>query len=218
MKAKAQREDIQVRQGALNFMKRSTMQPELHSAFLAKVTQVYSDRMTCDILTPDGAPLQNIPVLTKGGLVDEEAYGEVCLPAIDDYVIVTYASYAQRHKVIIGTFLPYLVNEFTKDAVNSGSKQFTKVLFEEGMPLGYRRIFKTGTTVQIEEDGGIIIEVPSGTYIKVSETDSKILIEDQHGNIFTLDSSGVIIGDANGNDITMESGKVTINGNLEILQ
>lgn len=201
MKAKAQREDVQVRQGALNFINRTTMRGEAHTAFLAKVVQVYSDRMTCDIMTLDGASLRNIPILTKGGLVDGKVYGEVCLPAIDDYVIVSYASYGQRHKVIIGTILPYLVNEFTKDAVNSGSKQFTKLLLEADMPLGYRRIFKSGTTVQIEEDGGIIIETPSGTYFKISEADSEVVIEDQHGN-----------------NITMESGKVSINGNLEILQ
>jgi len=218
MKTKAQHEDIQVRQGALNFIKRTTMTGEAHTAFLAKVIQVYSDRMTCDIQTLDGAPLRNIPILTKGGLVDGEVYGEVCLPAIDDYVIVFYASYGQRHKVIIGTILPYLVNEFTKDAVNSGSKQFTKKLFDPDKPLEDRFIFKSGTTVQIEEDGGIIVETPSGTYFKISEADSKLIIEDQHGNISTWDSSGMLMEDTNGNDIAMVPGKVTINGNLEILQ
>ena len=218
MKSKAQREDIQVRQGALNFVKRTTMRGEAHAPFFAKVTQVYSDRMTCDIETLEGLEIKNVVILTKGGLVGDEPYGEVCLPAIDDYVVVAYASYGQRHKAVIGTILPYLVNEFTKDAVNSGSKQFTKKLFEEDKPLGYKRIFKSGTTVELEEDGGIIVETPSGTYIKISETDSEVIIEDQHGNIFTLDSSGVVVEDTNGNNITMESGKVTINGNLEVLQ
>jgi len=234
---RAQKEDIQVRQSALNFVKKSVTGGEAHAPFIAKVIQVHSDRMTCDIKTLDGATLANIPILTKGGLVDGEVYGEMCLPAIDDYVIVGYASYGQRHKAILGTILPYLVNEFTKDAVNSGSKQFTKKLFEADKPLEYRRIFKSGTTVQIEEDGGVIIEVPSGTYIHIDEANGKILIEDQHGNKTTLDadgviiedgestpnkitmsSSGIVIDDANGNDIAMESGKVTINGNLEVLQ
>ena len=107
-----QREDIQVRQGALNFVKRSITGGEIHAPFFAKVTQVHSDRMTCDIKTLDGATLANIPILTKGGLVDGEVYGEVCLPAIDDYVVVGFASYGQRHKVILGTIIPYLVNEF----------------------------------------------------------------------------------------------------------
>jgi hypothetical protein len=121
--------------------------------------------------------------------------------------------------------------------VNSESKQFTKKLLEADKPLEDRYIFKSGTTVQIEEDGGVIIEVPSGTYIHIDEANGKILIEDQHGNKTTLDtdgviiedgestpnkitmsSSGIVIDDANGNDIAMESGKVTINGNLEVLQ
>jgi len=217
---RAQKEDIQVRQSALNFVKKSVTGGEAHAPFIAKVIQVHSDRMTCDIKTLDGATLANIPILTKGGLVDGEVYGEVCLPAIDDYVIVGYASYGQRHKVILGTILPYLVNEFVKDAVNSGSKQFTKKLLEADKPLGYRRIFKSGTTVQIEEDGGVIIETPSGMYVHIDEANSKIIISDAQGtpNVVTLDSNGVLIEDTKGNDITMTTGKVTINGNLEILQ
>lgn len=201
MGMREQKEDIQVHQNALKFLKRSTVRGEAHAPFLAKVVQVYSDRLTCDIKTLEGIPLNNVPVVTKGGLVNGEVYGEVCLPAIDDQVLVGYGSYGQRHKVILGTILPYLVNEFLGDAVNSGAKAFTKTLFEADKPLTYRRIFKSGTTVQIEEDGGIIIEVPSGTYIKINEADSEIVIEDQHGN-----------------NITMDSASVTINGNLEVLR
>jgi len=215
---RAQKEDIQVRQGALNFVKKSITGGEAHTSFLAKVTQVYSDRMTCDVETLDGATVANVSILTKGGLVDGEVYGEMCLPALDDYVVVGFASYGQRHKAILGTILPYMLNEFIKDAVNSGSKQFTKKLFEADKPLEYRRIFKSGTTVQIEEDGGIIVETPSGTYIKISETDSELLVEDQHGNIITLDSTGVNLTDTDGNEISMETGKIVINSNLEVLQ
>ncbi len=218
MNWKAQREDIQVRQAALNFIKRSTMRDEVHSPFVAQVIQVYSDRMTCDIKAIGGNTIKNVTILAKGGLVNGKVYGEMCLPAKDDYVIVGFGSYGQRHKMILGTILPYLLNEFIKDGVNSGSKQFTKKLFEANKPLEYRRIFKSGTTVQIEEDGGIILETPSGTYIKISETDSKLLVEDQHGNIIILDSTGVNLTDTDGNEISMETGKVVINGNLEVLQ
>ncbi len=121
MKSRAQREDIQVRQGILNFVKRSS--ESMGSPFMAKIIQVYSDRMTCDIESIDGIPMNNVPILTKGGLVDGEAYGEIDLPALNDYVIVGFSSHGRGHKVIIGAIFPYLVNEFMKDAVNSGSKQ-----------------------------------------------------------------------------------------------
>jgi hypothetical protein len=201
MKAKAQREDIQVSQSAINFIKRSTMTGEEHSPFLAKVNQVYSDRMTCDIETLDGAAIANVPVITKGGLVNGEVYGEVCLPAVNDYVVIDYASYGQRHKVIRGTILPYLVNEFIKNAVNSSSKQFTKKLFVAGKPLEDRRIFKNGVTVEASEDGSVIVETPSGAYIRMDETAGEVHIVDSNGNSFD-----------------MVAGKVTINNNLEVLQ
>lgn len=213
---RAQKEDVQVKQGALNFVRRT--QGFMGNAMVAKVTNVYSDRMTCDIEMVDGGTLYNIPVLAKVGLKDGEVYGRMWLPAVDDYVIIMFGSGGNRFKVIVGTVSAYLTNEFVKDAVNSGSKQFTKKLLEEGKELHDILICKSGTTFEVEEDGTIIVEVPSGTYLKISEADSNIVIEDQHGNIFTLDSSGVIIEDANGNDITMASGKVTINGNLEVLQ
>lgn len=217
---RAQKRDIQVRQGALNYPNRSTMDPlsQLGHPFMAKVTAAYSDRMTCDLETFDKQRLPNVPVMTKGGLVDGEHYGEMDLPAVDDYVIVMFASYGTRHKVIVGTILPYLANEFLSDAVGSQNKQFTKTVLEADKPLEYRRILKSGTSVQVEEDGTITVETPTGRYIKVDEATPEIKIEDPDGNIITLDSSGVTIVDANGNDITMGASSVTINGNLEVLQ
>lgn len=218
MRSHSQREDIQVRQGVLNFTKRSTSRGETHVPFFAKVIQTYSDRMTCDIKSVDGALMNNVPIQTKGGLVDGKVYGEVDLPAVDDWVRVSFGSYGQKHKIITGTIFPYLVNEFIKDAVNSSGKAFTKKLFVADKPLGYKRVFKTGTSVEIEEDGGIIIETPSGTYIHIDETGEEVKIEDQHGNIYKMASTGVTIDDTNGNNITMGASSVTINGNLEVLQ
>jgi hypothetical protein len=215
-----QKRDVQVRQAASLFPRLSTMDPrtQITFPFLAKVTAAYSERMTCDLLTFDGQRLPNIPVMTKGGLVDGEHYGELDLPAIDDYVVVIHASYGTRHKVIIGTYIPYLANEYSKDAVNSSNKQFTKKLLEAEKPLEYRRILKSGTSVEVTEDGTITVETPTGRYIRIDEATPEIKVEDPDGNIITLDSSGVTIEDANGNDITMGSSSVTINGNLEVLQ
>lgn len=217
MKPRRQQRDVQVKQSPLEFIKNSTTQGETHTSFFAKVIQIYSDRMTCDIKTLDGAFIPNVPILTKGGLVDGEVYGEIDLPAVHDYVIVDFSSYGQRHKMVIGTIFPYLVNEFIKDAVNSSSKLFTKKLFVADKPLGYKRVFKTGTSVEIEEDGGIIIETPSGTYMRIDEANGEVKIEDQHGNIYKMASAGVTINDTNGNNITMGASSVTINGNLEVL-
>lgn len=191
-----QRRDVQVRQDALNFVR--SQSATMTAPFIARVTATYSHRMTCDIETSDGQQIPNVPVLTKGGLVAGEPYGEVCLPAVDDFVIVMHGSYGTRHKIIVGTIFPYLANPMLKDAVNSGSKQFTKKLFEENKPLTYRRIFPSGTTIEIDDDGNTTVELPNGTYVKID--------------------SGITIEDANGNEIVMGSSSVTINGNLEVLQ
>lgn len=215
-----QSRDVQVHQSAVSFPRRTTMDP-IHNAtvaFIARVLVAHSDRMTCDIETPDKQTLKNVPVMTKAGLVDGEHYGEMDLPAEDDYVIVISASYGANHEVIIGTFIPYLANEFGRDAVGSANKQFTLKVLEADVPLEYRRIFKAGVSVQIEEDGTITVEAPSGRYVKVDEANGAIHIEDPDGNAVELASSGISMTDANGNTVSMESGKVVINGNLEVLQ
>lgn len=209
-----QRRDVQVRQDALAFVRRGAHAVPT-APFIAQVVRTYSDRMTCDITTPDGQSLPNIPILTRGGLVDEEPYGEVCLPMADDYVIVMHVSYGARHKAIIGTILPYLANEMTKDAVESGGKQFTKKLFEANTPRSYRRVFPSGTSVEIDDDGYVTVELPNGTYIQI---DDEVEIEDQHGNVVVMGSSGITVEDTNGNEIEMGTTSVTINGNLEVLK
>ena len=204
--------DIQVRQDSAAFVSRQG--PTLTMPFIAQVIKTYPDRMTCDIKTTDGQTIKNVPVLTKGGLVDGKPYGEVSLPVIDDYVIVMYGSYGTRHKVIIGTFFPYLANELSKDVVNSDGKQFTKKLFD-GTPLGYRRILPSGTTLEIAENGDITIEHPNGTFITINDS---VTVTDQSANSIVMSSSGVTVSDTNGNTIEMGASSVTINGNLEVLQ
>jgi hypothetical protein len=195
------------------------MAPHDRSAFIAQVTKVYSQRMTCDLKTHDGQLLHNIPVMTSAGTIDGAPYGTVSLPANKDYVVVIYASYGTRHKVIVGTVIPYLAPEFGKAPVNSENKQFATTMLEENKPLEDKYIFKSGTSLLVEEDGTISIETPSGMFIHIDEANSKIIVSDAQGtpNVLTLSSTGILIEDKNGNDITMTSGKVTINGNLEVL-
>lgn len=199
-----QKRDVQVQQGAVQFSQQS-MVIENRSAFIAQVIETFSQRMTCNLKTVDGQILYNIPVMTHAGLIGGRPYGTVNLPAVKDYVVVLYASYGTRHKVIIGTIVPYLAQEFSKAPVNSDNKQFATAMLDSNKPLEYKRIFKSGTSILVEEDGTLSVETPSGAFIRLSESENKILIKD-----------------SNGNTITMESGesekKVVINGHLEVLQ
>ena len=173
-------------------------------SYFAEVEAVYSDRNTADIrVLTSGAKLKNVPVKTRGGLIDGEVYGELDLPDVGNIVNIQFLANRESMPFISGAILPYLYSKFQADQtpVDSSSKAFTLKLLEAGKEKHFRKIFKSGTTVEVEEDGTLIIETPSGTYIKIDEA-----------------SSGDVTIEANSNTFSMESGKVVINSNLEVLQ
>ena len=148
-------------------------------SYVATVMKVYSDRNTVDVRTAAGAVMKNVPVLTKGGLIDNEVFGEFELPAIDSKVIIDFVLSRESMPYVSGVVLPYLHNKFqaSQVPVNSSSKQFTKKLLEVGKDNTYRKIFPSGATLEVQEDGSIIWESPSGSFIQIKESDGKIIIE-----------------------------------------
>jgi hypothetical protein len=171
--------------------------------YVAKVIKVNSDRNTVDLKTSAGIVVRNVPVKTRAGLIEDEVYGELDLPEVGNSVIVSFLQNRESHPFVDGTVIPYLNSKYQSNQVpvNSSNKAYTLKLLETGMERVYRKIFKGGTTIEVQDDGTIIIETPSGAYIMMDEAAEEIIIED-----------------SNGNDISMITGKVTINGNLEILQ
>lgn len=213
-----QKRDIQVQQGAVQFPQQSTMANQFRSAFIAKVTEAFSQRMTCNLKTNDGQILHNVPVMTKAGLVDGKPYGTVSLPAIGDYVVVIYAAYGAMHKIILGTIVPYMAQEFSNRPINSDNKEYTTTMLESDKPLEDKTIFKSGTTVMVEENGTVCVETPKGSSIRMDEEGNKIVIDDLQGNTVSMTPSGIVVEDKNGNTITMASTKIVINGKLEVSQ
>lgn len=218
-----QTRDVQVRQDSV----RAARSPVHGSAsFIAQVVKTYSDRMTCDIKTPDGQALDNVPVLTRGGLVDGKPYGEVCLPAVEDYVIVLHATYGDRHKVIIGTVLPYGTKEFAAAPVNSDNKATATKLLEPDKAIDYRRVFKSGLSVLVEEDGTLTAETPDGTLIKISAADGAVTltatgtvtITDGEGSSIAISGGDITLTDSGGNTVAMSGSSVMINSNLEVMK
>ena len=188
---------------------------------LAEVLAVYSDRNTCDVKSlRTGGKHKDVPCLTKGGLIDEEVYGEIDLPAVGDRVILSFLEGRETLPMIVGFIFPFIHSKYSSGTpVNSSNKAHTLAFLEEDKPKTYKKIFKSGTTIEVQEDGSLIIETPGGNYFHIDEANGKIIIEDvTNGNKMTLDSSGILIEDANGNDIAMVSGKVTINSNWEVSQ
>lgn len=178
-----QDEDIRVRQAAVNFTRRDPARTELHESFIARVIKCHSDRMTCDIEAPDGAIFHNTAILTKAGLVNGAPYGEIDLPVAGDYVLVTYGGRGRRQTVVIGTIVPYLNPSFMGAPVNSSGKSYTTEFLEADREGAYKRVFHSGATVEVAEDGTIVVETPNGMHILMDVTANKVVI---NGNLEVL--------------------------------
>jgi hypothetical protein len=187
---------------------------------LGFVQQVNSAEMTCDVTTGkntikggqitqrNGILHKHVPIVAKCGLDDassQNVWGEFELPAIGSAVILLFILGKESFPIIIGTIFPYAHNLFQDGQVpvNSSSKQFTKKLLEQNLDTKtYRRVFKSGTSVEVKgNDGTIVVETPSGQYFELDESTGHFNLYDSHGNsLVSTDTS------------------IKINGNLEILQ
>lgn len=191
----------------------------VNAFFLATVTQVYPKRGTCDIEIENGVPYKNVPIMFECGLIDNKVYGEFEMPVKNSTVVVLLLGLTGDRPIILNkSFYPYLMDEYnkTQTPVNSDNKQYTKKLLEEGKEKVYRKIFKSGTSIEVQDDGTIIVEIPDGTAITIDA--DGITMVDSDGNQIATSSSGVTVEDTNGNTINMGTTSVKINDNLEILQ
>jgi len=214
---------------------------DLAHSSLAQVVKVYPESMSCDLLDGNGNTVFNVPILTTCGLEEDEVWGTMELPSVESYVVVLYLGDRQSFPFIIGSLFPFANNKYqsSQKTANSDDKAFTKKLLEKIDPKVYRKVFKNGTSIEVKEDGTILVETPSGTSFQIDETAKKITLQHKDGsNLCTLaldaangfdlkdkdnnevisSSSGMILKDKNGNEINMGSTSVKINNNLEVLQ
>lgn len=191
---------------------------------IAKVVKAYSDRNTCDIESWSGQTIYNVPVMCQGGLINEEVYGELDVPNVGSWVVIDFIGDNESQPYICGTIIPFMYDKYqsAQTPVNSMNKQFTLKLLEAGKEKFYRKIFQSGTTIEVKDDGSTIIELPSGTYINADEGGGTVHIEQpQSGkpaNIFEMGASGIKWDDCNGNKIEPTSTSLILNGNLEVKQ
>jgi len=170
------------------------------ASYMAQVTAVHGDRYTCDVKTVNGTETKNIPVLAKNGLINGEVFGEYDLPAVEDWVTVIHIGNTANQPAILNmTIYPYLMAEYgsAQVPVSSVLKTFTKKLLEEGTEGTYKRVFKSGASIEIQDDGTIVLETPSGSVIEMDET-TGINVTDKNGNSVQMDATGITLktGDA----------------------
>jgi hypothetical protein len=153
----------------------------------AEVVQVYSDKNACDVRTISGNTVPNVPVLTSAGLINNQVYGELDLPSVGDIVLVEFVGGIMERPYIIGTIIPYSNVQFQSSQVpvNSTTKAFTKKLLESGKNNTYRKIFKSGATLEVNEQGSVIIEVPSGEYLKIDTQNGRIELDGNTKDLVT---------------------------------
>jgi len=186
----------------------------------AQVKAINTDAMTCDILNSNGYLMKNVPIAANCGLEDGEVWGEIEYPSIDQWVIIEFLGERESFPIIRGTIYPYSNSKYqgSQKPVNSSNKAFTKKLLEKISPKVYRRIFKSGTSVEVKEDGTLIVETPDGTYVQIDATNKSFHVEDKNGNKIVSSSSGMTLTDKNNNVIEMGSSSVKINNNFEVLR
>lgn len=194
-------------------------------AFMAKVDYVYPDRGTVDVSVAT-EKFPNVPILTQGGKdSDGGIWGDVHFPQSGDYVLVLPLDPMGKKKVVLGTIFPYLMQEWKdqQNPVNSTNKQYTKKLLDSSLdPKVWRKIFPSGTTIEVKKDGTILVETPSGTSVVVDEANHKLTAICKNSTAeckLELDpANGFTMEDANGNKIVSASTHVTINDNFQVDQ
>jgi hypothetical protein len=160
-------------------------------SYVAEVLATYSEKMACDIKTWNGSTVYAVPVRTTCGLnSDNEVYGTLELPAVGDFVFVEFLAGKENAPIITGTIFPYY-NKYFQDSqkpVKSTNKAFTKKLLEKSKLKTFRKVFLSGTTVEVQDDGSVIIETPSGSFVHMKESDGKIIITSD-GNMIELNGN-----------------------------
>ncbi len=205
------------RQGSIERLE--NVLPEIDSAktTVGTVKFVHMDRMTVDIQTNNGQKVKNVQILTRGGLINGEVWGELELPEVDTTVVVGFINGNAGFPFVMGYLFPYGYSKYQSNQtpVNSSSKAFTQKLLEDVDPKYYRRIFKSGTTVEVQDNGTIIVETPSGSVLKVQESDGKIVIDASGGEIQLNGSSKSLVTHAALNT-ALQSMLTAINANFAL--
>ena len=137
---------------------------------VAQVLATYSDRVTCDVRLLEGLELRNVPVGTDCGVIEiggeKKVYGKIELPIVRNYVMILFIG---GRPMIIGNTFPFLNELFLEEkqllagpnditGPEMERKEYTTKLLEKDKPKTYKRVFPSGTTLEIDDDGSVFLE------------------------------------------------------------
>jgi len=216
---------LKVFQSGVMHAENKQKQPVDVATYNAKVVAVYTDRGTCDIQSSTELS-RNVPISCKAykDSTTGHIWGEIEYPQKGDWVLVQPLDRFNRKKLIIDTIAPYLMREFNDGQIpiNSTNKSFTKKLLE-AVDIVFRKIFRSGTSLEIQADGSYILETPSGSLFRIDEAGKQITLLQKDGTktcIVTLSDTGFQVQDSGGNSIVSDTTAktITVNGNFEVDQ
>ncbi len=200
------------RQGSIERLEKVLPNIDSAKTTIGKVVFIHMARMAVDVETNNAVIVKNVQILTKGGLIDNEVWGELETPSIGTRVVIGFIGGDAGFPFIMGYVFPYGYSKYQSNQtpVNSGSKVYTQKLLEDVDPKYYRRIFKSGTTLEVQADGTMIIETPSGSFLNIQESDGKIIIDASGDEIQLNGSSKSLVTHAE-LDTALQSLKTMIN-------
>ena len=183
----------------------SSLLPAISGLHVGKVTAIHDDPLGENrikvklplISTEEEGTWARITTLDAG-----DNRGSFYMPEVDDEVIVGFLNDDPRNPIVIGM-------------VHSSAKTAPFEATEENDEKG----FVSRSEMKLVFDDGknhILLETPNGNKVLLSEEEGAIQIEDENGNIVTLDSGGILLdsaGDVNinaGGDVNIEGVNINL--------
>jgi Rhs element Vgr protein len=182
------------------------MLPAIHGLAIGVVTAMHNDpasELRVQVSVPSLGDTA-APVWARLAQFDAgDSHGAFFLPEVGNEVVLGFLAGDPRHPVVLGSLYSSGHVAPLDPAEPNPEKGYVS---REGLKLFFN-----------DEAKSILIETPNGKAVELSDEAGIIRIEDEHGNKFVLDSSGVTIESAS--DLNLKSGKdakVNAGANLDL--
>ena len=192
------------------------MSPRLFSPIISGafgyVKEHFIGQAAVSVQLMTGIMLHSVAVPSREWVCDVDSStstGGLDIPPIGSlvFVLFPYGISNTAGAMILGSFFDYR-NDKHKKFLNAGDEGKVIKVFPGNLKTTYDRDEQV-FTVEDVDDAKLLIQL--------DKKNKKLLVTDWNDNKITLDSSGVKL-EGKSNTVKLETGKVTINGNLEVLQ
>lgn len=133
---------------------------------VVQIIKAYPEKMSYDVKDFVGFQYKLVPQLSLVGAVKNEGtYGNVEMYAEGSHVVVLFVGMLP---MIIGSVVAYDATDYQQEAIGDDSKQYSRRLLNNDRKA-YRKILRSGTSVEVTGEGEIRIETNSGSSVVISD-------------------------------------------------